>query len=904
METTKRQGIATFLEKRVADSPFLIPRWSVELETQVNVHEGSHEADPDDGAVSEDDSKVWSDDTGQRWMNFRWPYKAMSTPYYKDTPLEFSPGAHATRIGSTWWNWVKKKSVAISFDIDVEGAGHAATTNMVTEERLKELLKLLEGAGYVTCVRSTGGKGAHGYVFFNPADQPNSANHTEHTGVAIATIAKLCKDTDFDWIGQKIIDVKGVVTWFWADSSPKGHPGFELLFEQRYQIGASDLTDYMSVKMPSTNKPITVEGFTDTGAKVVETVDGEFEIHPLEEAHKEILRELEDMGWSFTWIDEYNQARTHTAALKALHDKRAAENRPLKGLFNTITSNSGGKTKPNCYIAPRPGGGFRVARFGNTTNEHGLWEVYEDKSWTFFNQETNVLGVMRRYAASYDGPKLTFTAKRLQDCMECLEQTLPDGHEEINAPVTVHLQKDGRFVATLPAEAGAIAGWKKTAKGARLELPVIHCEVVYKANLMEEADKIARMVITPQAEFYGWAMKTKTNGWIIHKAYTEVSPTVSKRFGKDAMEVRADMSQSPWTMVHLPFEKEYPGGRDWNKDAPQFAFEPSPVAGAHPHFDMILEHLGATLDAVVQGTEWCQKWGMVSGADYLRFWIAALIKEPMQPLPYLFFFGPQNSGKSIFFETLDLLFTCGVVSASSALSSSFNAELAHCIVGYIDEKDLSGVKDGIYAKIKEMITARQIEIHKKGHTPYRQPNTIHLVQCSNSAEYLRIDSGDTKITGIEVNPIRHLIPKAKMEAALKAEAPFFLRTLLLTILPDPIDRLRVPILASTAKLELERMNMTPIEAFAADTLMRCAGQTVSFKDFYEAYVQDCEKNDREPESLISVTRKIRVRSDVYMVGRGKGNATYIANMTMDKNATMGNPLALNPNGRIVLASEV
>jgi hypothetical protein len=103
---------------------------------------------------------------------------------------------------------------------------------------------------------------------------------------------------------------------------------------------------------------------------------------------------------------------------------------------------------------------------------------------------------------------------------------------------------------------------------------------------------------------------------------------------------------------------------------------------------------------------------------------------------------------------------------------------------------------------------------------------------------------------------------------------------------------------------LERMNMTPVEAFAADTLMRCAGQTVPFKDFYEAYVEDCKANGRDAESMIAVTRKIRIRSDVYLVGRGKGNQVYIANMTMDKNATAKEPLSVNDKGRVVLASEV
>lgn len=895
MATTKRDGIASFLSRRVAESPFLIPQWSPELETQVNVHEGSTLA-------AGDEDKVWTDGE-QVWSAFRWPHKAGSDPYYKDEPLTFSPGEHVSRIGSTWWNWVKKRSVAVTFDIDVEGAGHAASTNMVNEDRLAEIVEALKAVGYITLVRSTGGKGVHAYAFFNPADQPVTKNHHEHTAVGKAVVAKVSKDTGIDFVGDKLIDVQGVVIWLWADSSPADHSGFSLIHEARYQIGASDIPDWQTVELASNNGPVKIEGFTDTGAKVVNTVDGEFEIHPLDEDHKEILRELETLGWTFTWIDKYNQARTHTSALKALHEKRKAEGRPLKGLFETITSNSGGKTKPNCYIAPRPNGAFRVARFGNAVSEHGLWERHEDDCWIYFNQETNVLGILRNYAASYDGNKLVFSAKRLDEALHVLESSLV-GADDIKVAITVVLQNDGRFIARIPKEEGGDKpeGWKSDKKGYSLELGVVHVETVFRRCRLEEADKLCRSLVTPQNEHFGWALKTE-RGWVVHRAYGECSAAVTQRFGKDSNDVKADMSTSPWRLAHMPFQKEYPGGRDWNKDAPQLAFEPSSVAGSHPHFDMILEHLGASLDSACRKTEWCSKWGIQTGADYLRFWIASLIKEPDQPLPYLFFFGPQNSGKSIFFETLDLLFTCGVVNAGGALTGSFNAELGSCVVGYIDEKDLSSARDGIYTKIKEWITARQIQIHKKGHTPYQQPNTIHMCHCANSHEFLTIDSGDTKIVAVEVNPIKDLIPKAIMERRLREEAPYFLRTVLLTQLPEPIDRLRVPPLTSDAKTELERMNMKPVEAFAADSLKPCPGSVVSLKDFYEAYLTHCQGNGREAESQIAVSRQLRVRSDIFTIGRYKGNQTYIANVTMDMTAKIGEMLVLNDKDRLVPVSE-
>ena len=65
--------------------------------------------------------------------------------------------------------------------------------------------------------------------------------------------------------------------------------------------------------------------------------------------------------------------------------------------------------------------------------------------------------------------------------------------------------------------------------------------------------------------------------------------------------------------------------------------------------------------------------------------------DPFQPAPFLFFFGPENSGKSIFYESLQLLVTKGVVEADRALTNAndFNGELAGAIICAIEEKDIT-----------------------------------------------------------------------------------------------------------------------------------------------------------------------------------------------------------------------
>jgi hypothetical protein len=67
--------------------------------------------------------------------------------------------------------------------------------------------------------------------------------------------------------------------------------------------------------------------------------------------------------------------------------------------------------------------------------------------------------------------------------------------------------------------------------------------------------------------------------------------------------------------------------------------------------------------------------------DYLLYWIACMLRDPFEPLPYLFFYGDQNSGKSIFHEAVSLLMTKGVAAADRALTNAndFNGELANAV---------------------------------------------------------------------------------------------------------------------------------------------------------------------------------------------------------------------------------
>jgi len=539
--------------------------------------------------------------------------------------------------------------------------------------------------------------------------------------------------------------------------------------------------------------------------------------------------------------------------------------------------------------------------------EHASWSSYEDKTWTFLNQDVDVLAIMEKFACDVKGSKFVFKPADLQKAMISMGQSLMSADQILHdRHIDVLATKEGLFVAVI-AEHHEIDGWRVRGKGITCELPVAYKEVVHRQNQLEEADKMVRHLRTPNLEQFGWSIKTTDGTWTHYVGYNNVSCVVKHRFGKGSEPVKNDVTVNPWTIVHKPFKGEYPKDpegnptREWNWQAPQLSFKPADDTGPCPHFDMIMDHLGQSLTPEVVKTEWCNRWGMHTGADYLRFWIASVIKCPNQPLPYLFFCGPQNSGKSVFFEMLDMLFTKGVMSAESALTGDFNAELANAVVAYIDEKNLNEASAAAtYSRLKEWITARKIPIHKKGFTPYAQENTLHFVHCANSSLFLPIEDGDTRITVIEVTPIANIIPKAIMEEALEKEAPFFLKQILDITIPEPIDRLRIPVLQSSAKQDLERINMSQVEICASDVLKKCPGAKVRLSLFYDEYKVYCTTQNKIPESITAVNRQLKNRSDLYLIGRGTGNQTYIGNVTTDEqNETPSLPLILNDKGRLV-----
>ena len=83
----------------------------------------------------------------------------------------------------------------------------------------------------------------------------------------------------------------------------------------------------------------------------------------------------------------------------------------------------------------------------------------------------------------------------------------------------------------------------------------------------------------------------------------------SRDLGKtEAEEVMGEAVGKAWRLVNLPFQPEYPGGRQWNMDAAQLVFEPATLDESeqpkHPHWDKVLNHIGQDLNAGLRDAPW------------------------------------------------------------------------------------------------------------------------------------------------------------------------------------------------------------------------------------------------------------------------------------------------------------
>lgn len=875
------------------------------LETQLLVS-------PEGGYPVEGKRNVWTDGS-EEWHNLRWPKNAMAEPYWRDRELGFLLEKHWLGVGTTWWDWVNRESVGCGFDFD-EITSHAPGTG-VSDEQLEEIRERACQLDYVEVLRSTGGKGLHLYIWFAREDRPKTQNHNEHAAIARAMLGKLSTDAAFDFGSH--LDVCGGNMWV-AHKKMFGTEGLQCVKKATVPLSNRDIPpnwrDHLEVIGGKTTK-VRVVGVDDTGDEV-DDQDPLSELTtahpkvPLDEIHKKIIADIEMTGSTCVWVPDHNLLQTHTRALKQVYDQWKEQGHAMRGFFDTFSPGTD-TGKPNCFMIPKKNGAFIVFRFGKGTVEHDLWNQ-DRQGWTWCNY--NRAPDLSEAAVALGGAELEndkgFHFESVDSAKIAVEALgsklmLPAGNTYEDRAAILRKNKDGRLIVEIDRRGNdtGFDGWNGQKKNKWVKVFNILVDNKNEEDDYTRFDTLVRSCCTPSNADAGWRIKVTGGDWIKHPR-ENVSSVLSYAAppGFPIPKIMGKTILNRWIIVCKPFHEEYPGNRQWNLGAPQLVYKPAQLEDDeqpfHPHWDKVLDHCGEDLDGVVRESSWCRNWGIFSGRDYLLAWISCLIREPFEPLPYLFMYGPQNSGKSIFHEAISLLVTGGVVKADRALtnSSDFNGELANAVLGVIDEVNIANAGPSVYNKIKEWTTSQYISIHAKYQQVYQQRNCLHFVQTSNYRDSCPIFPGDTRITAMYVGPLLEEIPKPILVRALEEEAPHFMASLMGMSLPTSDTRLRLPVLDTAGKEQAAESNKNPLEEFVSESCFYVPGAKMLFKDFFNKFSESLSAFEKASWTKRKVRQNI---PDMFPVGLNTGGQLHIGNISFESKDVSPETLKFIAKGRCI-----
>lgn len=846
---TRTEAITAFLSKFTHADLFNL--YNPAMECQVNVaHDGGNRIE---GEYKGRQWHGWTDGL-QVWKSFRIPYNANTEPTYEDKDIKFDIAQHAEGIGMTGWDWKAKVSRWVAFDFDAISGHSDKHTSKLTPESLREVQDEAAKIPWITIRKSTSGKGLHLYVFL---DGVPTSNHNEHAALARSILGKMAALTGFEFSSK--VDVCGGNMWVWHRKM-QGTDGLELIKQ------GGILTDIPQnwkdhVKVITGRKRKVMPGFVTEEDTFAELVGCRTHV-PLDDEHKKLIFWLEENKTQHWWDADNHMLVCHTYDLKRAHKELG-----LRGIFDTEATGSEQGVDHNCYCFPMRKGAWSVRRFTPGVKEKNTWEQ-DGEGWTrcYYNQQPTLPTVSKHYGG-IENDKGGFEFRHAS----LAQQAALALGANIDIPVFAESRKsilkqhkDGRLIIEVRAEDDdsptAFAGWLNPKKDKWQQIVNVQISSPTE-NDVGNYDDLLRHVVDTNNSDAGWVLYSDSLWNQEPLAHIEKALFAMNLHPNEIKTIAGNGVMRPWRLANLPFQPEYPGGRVWNRDAAQLRFTPSINSDnlKYPTWLKILEHCGKTLTPAILRNTWAQVNGIRTGADYLKCWISSLFKEPTQPLPFLFFYGDQNSGKSIFHEALSLLITKGYCRADNALKndSMFNAELEHAILCVVEETSLKSQNKAV-EKIKDWVTSRLLPIHRKNKTPYHVVNTTHWVQCSNDFSACPIFPGDTRITMIHVEnlQIEELIPKKILLPLLEKEAPDFLAALLNLELPESNDRLNIPVIETDDKSLAMEINKTPLEQFVDESCHLVDGECVLFSTFYDNFIKWLDPTERDFWSKTRVSKQL------------------------------------------------
>lgn len=844
------------------------------------------------------------------WYSIRIPKNANSNPEYQPKQMTFNLIGYAEGIGCSGWDWKNKCSRYVAFDFD-SLVGHSAKHQKKLDDiELTEITTKVQEVEWVTIRRSTSGKGLHLYIHLDPVI--DTANHIEHSALARCLLGQLSARVNLDL--QSRVDNTGGIFWLWHKKMGYNQitkepipfdpnnppPGLKILKQGiPYSKVPSDWIEHVPVIKGQKHRSIPL-AFQDLD-NPNDTVDA-FDLVcgrnikiKLDDSHQKLIRWLESNGYHATWNADRWMLVTHTHSLLLAHQ---ALN--LVGPYQT-NSPATELEKPNCWCIPGKNGSWTIRRYTPGVGEADTW--FQDASGftcCYYNR-LPPLSVSAKMHGGQKSAKGHFVFRDPNDLAKSLSQVginveIPNYIKDRSC--RARITPDGDLVVEIKSETGKDSPLE--AEDWILEGKWWHRVFQAPSNETNDVynfDDLIRHLISQDGKDLGFVVKNDS-GWV-EEPLANIKLLLAGHYNcstKVVTRIIGSNINKPWTVVNQPFQAIYPGGRQWNRRSAQFRFTPSHSPDPlHPTWDLILNHIGQDINQAVKDHEWCRKYGITSGKDYLLYWIASLFTHPYQQLPYLFLWGPQNSGKSTLAESLSRLMTTGYCRADHALisSSGFNGELENAVLCSVEEINLSKSSPAL-ERIKDWVTSLNIPIHKKQQTPIMIPNTTHFIQTANNREACPIFMNDTRVTMINVPEIISEIPRYELYTLLDKESPDFLTTILFKLsIPPPHGRLGLPVISTEDKRSLEKENRTELEVFIEEHCYPVLGSIVSFSDFYDRFKAFLDPQAILSWSKIKTTREIPSRFPKGKI-QGSDQSLKIGNLSFDPNA--------QPTSRMILVS--
>ncbi len=877
MPTMKTEAIKIFLSRNShAD---LAELYNLNMECQVNVAQ-------DNGERIEGEYKGrmwhgWTDGLGNTWKSFRIPWGAASNEAkYEDSALNFSLDQHAEGIGMTGWDWQSKVSRWVAYDFDAI----ATHTGALTQDQLLLVQESAQNIPWVTVRKSTSGKGLHLYVYLEPVE---TRNHTEHAALARAILGQMSAITGFNFNSH--VDVCGGNMWVWHRKM-RDTDGLTTLKQGDILTRPPDnWRDH--VQVTGKRKTKTVPAFLgESNDKIItfEELTGQRTYIQLDDDHRALIAFLENNGASYWWDQDHHMLVTHTYDLAQAHKELS-----MRGLFRTIASGKDQGIDHNCFMFPLRRGAWCIRRYTPGVSEENTWDQ-DNRGWTrcYYNVDPD-LRMAARAAGGLEDDKGNYVFKNIETAEQAalilgIDLDLP-GNLHPFRDITLKYHKDGKRLivetAVCETDPNYIDKWLLAKRNKVWQRLFQAVSTTPLESDTDNYDEIIRHLVTPDNADSGWSLKSGDRWHTEPLTHTKSALEAMGLKTADVKNIIGNCVFKPWRITNRPFQPEYPGDRCWNRNAAQLVYTPNETVGSYTTWTNILEHIGEALTPTITLDPWCQANGLRTGADYLKCWIASLFQQPNEPLPYLFLYGPQASGKSILHEALELLITRGYVRAESALisSSGHNGELEHAILCVVEEIDLKHNKIA-YNRIKDWSTSLKLPIHHKYITPYLVANTTHWIQCSNDRSSCPVFIGDTRITMIFVEELEAMIPKKELLTLLKKEAPDFLGEILRLEIPRSHDRLNVPVLQTSDKDTASEVNETSLATFIREQCTYTPGYITTVAEFYDAFQNWLEPMDRPYWTKIKVGKEMPAQ---FPKGRRSDAQWAYGNLALGGNIALG-----------------